>query len=77
MTMPVIDIVSGIGLRARDWTQEETEPQDRLRYRRFIFPEGLSFNGEESGTRTTSPVLGWLRAWERAKGKMVNLRKHG
>lgn len=38
---------------------------------RFLFPEGVPFDGESFGTAVTSPLFSRLRAWERAKGKMV------
>ena len=40
--------------------------------REFQSPEGVTFDGESSGTAATSPLFSRLRAWESAKGKMVS-----
>ena len=46
-------------------------PDQRLDYQRFIFPEGLDFDGAQFRTAVTSPVFGWLRSLERGEEEMV------
>ncbi len=52
----------------------EGDPEMRLVYQRFIFPEGLTYDGESFGTAVTSPVFGWLRSLEQGNEKVVTRR---
>ncbi len=50
---------------------KEARGEARTVLQRFLFPEGVPFDGDSFGTAVTSPLFSRLRAWESAKGKMV------
>ena len=43
----------------------------RKRLQWFLYPEGLTFDGERIGTPLTSPLFTWLRSLADEKEKMV------
>jgi len=51
---------------------KDAHGEARVALQRFLFPEGVPFDGDSFGTAVTSPLFSRLRAWERAKGKMVS-----
>jgi site-specific DNA recombinase len=53
---------------------QDADPATRLVFQRFLFPEGLPFDGESIGTAVTSPLYSHLRAWQREKKEMVTPR---
>jgi hypothetical protein len=54
---------------AKVW--KDADPDTRLVFQRFLFPEGLPFDGESIGTAVTSPLFSHLRAWRGKKKEMV------
>ncbi len=76
---PLPDVASLLPLAERVLTDpaglwREASGEARLALQRFLFPEGVPFDGESFGTAVTSPLFSRLRAWEGAKGKMVTRR---
>lgn len=76
---PLPDVESLLPLAERVLTDpaglwREASGEARLVFQRFLLPEGVPFDGDSFGTAVTSPLFSRLRAWERAKGKMVTPR---
>jgi hypothetical protein len=53
---------------------KDSRGEARMALQRFLFPEGVPFDGDSFGTAATSPLFSRLRPWESAKGKMVKAR---
>lgn len=71
------DAAADLGARLLDdpaglW--ESLSPPAKVRLQRFIYPEGVPYDGEAFGTAVTAPIFGWLRPPAEAGGKMVTPR---
>lgn len=65
------DAAADLGARLLDdpaglW--ESLSPPAKVLLQRFIYPEGVPYDGEAFGTAVTAPVFGWLR--HRQRGRM-------
>ena len=48
------------------------EFEQKLRFQRVLFPDGLTFDGESFGTVVTSPVINYLRDISTGKVRMAS-----
>lgn len=79
LELPLPDLESLLPLATRVLTDpaglwRQAHGEARIALQRFLFPEGVPFDGESFGTAVTSPLFSRLRAWERAKERMVTPR---
>jgi len=51
---------------------ESLSPPAKVRLQRFIYPEGVPYDGEAFGTAVTAPIFGWLGSPQVAEERVVN-----